>query len=435
MVSGSRPDAPAVSESCDHLTRGGQPWLYVADTMWSAFTHVPEGDWERYLEKRRRQGFSVLQDSVLPILHDLSGATALPEPFAGLWDGRPRLGALRADYVEAAKERLDAARRHGFVPALVDLWCNYAPNTWASRSRPEYVFAPGALEEYLSCVAEAFAPYEPIHIVSGDADFADPVSVDFYSGALSFMRQHAPISLTGMHLQPAAELPAAELPAPIADSPDLDLYLYQSGHHVELAHLTWSLAQSYRGRPVRRPVINIEPCYEGHGHGHRYGRFDRRDVRRAWWQSMLAGASAGFAYGAHGVWGWHAAGAPFNHADFSGVPFDRWDALEFPGADDVALTAHLARTLGIYGARPARHLAPGLPPEARLAEAPGGAIVAYLPWAIELTLTAAGPATVRRWNLERRDVEELELGGGPIVVPLARSLGDALLVIERQTDE
>jgi hypothetical protein len=421
-----RPRSLAVATSRDHLVEEGRPFFYVADTIWSAFTHVPDADWPRYLEKRRAQGFNALQISILPILHDLSASSDLIEPFAGFWTGRPALGELEPAFLRRATERLAAATELGFVPVLVDIWCNYAPATWASVSRPECVFDWPAARAYLACAVESFASYSPIHVVSGDADFGDPVSTDFYAAALAEVKRLAPEALTAMHLQPEAMLPSV-----IADSPDLDLYVYQSGHHVELSHLSWALAESYRARPVQRPVINIEPCYEGHGHGHRYGRFDRRDVRRAWWQSLLAGASAGVAYGAHGVWGWHRRGASFNHADFSGVPFDRWDALGFPGADDVALTAHLARTLELPRSRPAQHLAPGLPAAARVAEAPGG-VVCYLPWPTEAELALEAPATLRRWDLERRDVEEWHVSSGPVRLPLGRQLGDAVFVIEKE---
>ncbi len=413
-----------IAASRDHLVRDGKPFFYVADTIWMAFTHVPEAHWLRYLAKRRAQGFNALQISVLPVLHDLSAGSDLPEPFPSFWAGRPVLGELAPSYARHALERLEAACAHGFLPALVDVWCTYAPDTWASRDAPQYVFGPHALQDYLACVTELFAPYRPLHIVSGDADFESAASIEFYGAALDTVKRRAPSSLTALHLQPNAVLPPV-----LADSDALDLYVYQSGHHVELADLAYRLAEGYRNRPVMRPTINIEPCYEGHGYGYRYGRFDRRDVRRAWWQGLLAGASAGLAYGAHGVWGWHAAGASFNHAEFSSMPFDRWAALDFPGADEVRFTAWLAESLELYRARPAQHLAPGAPDGVRLAEVPAGGVAVYVPWACELELAVEGPVSVERWDLERRDVERFSVDVGPVCLPLQSFNADALVVL------
>jgi len=42
----------------------GMPFFYLADTVWSAFTNITLEDWEFYLDKRRKQGFNVLQINV-----------------------------------------------------------------------------------------------------------------------------------------------------------------------------------------------------------------------------------------------------------------------------------------------------------------------------------------------------------------------------------
>ena len=417
----------SVSPSGDHLLEDGRPWFYLADTIWSAFTHVPLEDWEVYLAKRRAQGFNALQISVLPVLHDMSEAGDLPEPFPGFWEGKPRFGALSEPYAEAAAVKVGMAREQGFTPVLVDVWCNYAPATWVSPDRPEFIIPDGALDEYLESVAERFRAYAPIHIVSGDADFAQAESIDFYGRALRRIKQLAPESLTGLHLQPEAVLPPV-----LADAPELDLYVYQSGHHVELEQLAYRLAESYLARPVERPIINIEPCYDGHGHGFRYGRFDARDVRRASWQSIVSGASAGLAYGAHGVWQWHARGAGFNHAEFSGRPFDRWTALELSGARDAAFARHLVEELDLYGMAPAQSLLRDAPEQVRAGvSADGSRIVVYIPYSIDIELAIDDATDVVRWNLETRDVESVPASGDPLVVPMSDWIGDSLVVVER----
>ena len=45
--------------------RDGQPFFYLADTCWSAFTNITLEEWEEYLNYRRLQGFNALQINVL----------------------------------------------------------------------------------------------------------------------------------------------------------------------------------------------------------------------------------------------------------------------------------------------------------------------------------------------------------------------------------
>ncbi|MFR3924238.1 MAG: DUF4038 domain-containing protein [Collinsella sp.] len=52
-------------------------------------------------------------------------------------------------------------------------------------------------------------------------------------------------------------------------------------------------------------MVNSEPCYEQMGASRNvYWRFTAQDCRASVWSSILAGASAGVTYGAHGVWNW-----------------------------------------------------------------------------------------------------------------------------------
>ena len=44
----------------------GKPFFWFADTCWSAFTSIPEADWDYYLTRRAEQGMNVLQINTLP---------------------------------------------------------------------------------------------------------------------------------------------------------------------------------------------------------------------------------------------------------------------------------------------------------------------------------------------------------------------------------
>ena len=48
------------------LEKDGNPFFYLADTCWSAFTNISEEEWEYYLYKRKAQGFNTIQINILP---------------------------------------------------------------------------------------------------------------------------------------------------------------------------------------------------------------------------------------------------------------------------------------------------------------------------------------------------------------------------------
>ncbi|MBZ0258115.1 glycoside hydrolase family 140 protein, partial [bacterium] len=81
-----------------------------------------------------------------------------------------------------------------------------------------------------------------------------------------------------------------------------------------------------------RPIINIEPKYEGILAYQSKKPHPPLHVRRASYWSLLCAPPAGITYGAHGVWGWH-----FERGPAIGHPGngdgDPWNvAMKMPGA-------------------------------------------------------------------------------------------------------
>ena len=69
----------------------------------------------------------------------------------------------------------------------------------------------------------------------------------------------------------------------------------QSGHGPE-QRTPYELAERCHAYAIRRPVVNGEPCYEGHGKGRTLTRFRAYDVRKATWQNLFPG------HGGHHLW-------------------------------------------------------------------------------------------------------------------------------------
>jgi hypothetical protein len=335
----------AIAASGDHLVRGASPFVVCADTVWSAFADASPAEFEVYLRKRVSQGFNAVLVSVLPIVHDRSVSPRTRAVF------RPGTRDLDPGYLDAAVELAGQAAAAGLTPLLVVAWYDYVGGERGRRQSPEHALSGAEMSAYLDTITAAFAPCDPVYVLSGDETFTgeDPGP---YPELLAAVARRAPGRLITMHTTPDSTLPAS-----LAGSPDLSFYSYQSGHHHDQQQLAADLARRYHALPAAKPVMNLEPCYEGHGYGGGAGRFTAADVRRALWRSVFSGAPAGLGYGAHGLWQWHRPGASFNGTAFSGPPYS-WDvALEFPGAWQAGLVARLVADHGLYRTRPAPGLA------------------------------------------------------------------------------
>jgi hypothetical protein len=372
----------AIAPGGDYLLRGTSPFVMCADTVWSAFADARPAEWRGYLRKRSSQGFNSLLISVLPIINDRSASAGSRTAFRSL-PGRPGR-ELDPAYLDAAVSLVADAAEAGLTPVLVLLWYDYVAGERGLARSPEQILGSAETSAYLDTVTEAFAPYEPVYVVSGDELFSSH-DAGPYPALLSAVKARAPGSLTTLHTTPETTLPAQ-----LAESADLDFYAYQSGHYRDRQELTTELAERYLALPARKPVINLEPCYEGHGWGDKGGgRFCAADVRRAIWRSVFGGASAGFAYGAHGLWQWHRAGDIFNGAGFSGEPFYWETALDFHGAWSAGLAARIVTDHGLYRARPAQDLVQAPLGDVRaIATSDLSTIAVYAPYATSFALAA-----------------------------------------------
>jgi len=402
-----------VSESRDFFLMDGERFFYLADTCWSAFTNAAYEEWEYYLEYRRMQCFNALQINILP-QHDRSIIEGSLEPFEVLPDGGWDFGRRNEKYFDRAERMVETAVEKGFVPALVVLWCNYVKGTWGSKINPSRIIPMEKLEDYVSYVADRFGKYNPIFIISGDTDFETDESVEYYKTALELVKKKSPGSLTTMHVAGGLW----SLPEAIIKSSNYDFYVYQSGHMKEHQHLPYELAQKFYNMPVKRPIVNGEPCYEGHSHGNKYGRFSSFDVRKAIWQSILSGAKAGTAYGAHGVWPWHKRGVRFGGESFSGTPYEWSVALRFPGAFDAAFAKWLFEKYDLFSINPANDKLLNETAEIRVSE-DEEKIVIYTPYNWDVKLKIDGG--LYRW-------EGIDLGSRRVFKPNVEKYGDYSII-------
>jgi len=370
-----------IAGSRDRFERRGRPWFYLADTVWSAFTNATTDEWKEYLGFRRQQGFNALQINILP-QWDRSRGSEPFEPFARKGKDGWDFSSPNPRYFERARRMSEMAAEEGLLSALVLLWCDYVPGTWGAEMVPGHAITAEEVAPYVRYVAEAFKGLSPVYLVSGDTRFTAPETTDIYRRALALIKAHAPESPTTLHLAPDAELPDD-----LINADELDFYMFQSGHHIEQQERAYRLAESFSSLPVKRPVVNGEPCYEGIGYFQRYGRFSAGQVRRSVWQSLLSGAKAGVSYGCHGLWSWHRTDMSFGPLGFWDPPYPWSTALRLPGAWDAAFSRWVFETFDLFDLEPKQQQVVSETPEIRLAAASNqGKVAVYVPAATTLRL-------------------------------------------------
>lgn len=365
------------------FTRSGKDFFYLADTVWSAFTNITMEEWEYYLNQRKFEGFNVLQINTLP-QWDRSTSDLNFYPFPTRDRQTFEFTSFQEDYFTRAKKMCRMAVDKGFRLALVLLWSNYVPGTWASDLISDNIIPYDFIKPLIEKLYQTFDKFNPIYVVGGDTDFESDESVRYYGHALDLMNQLSPHTLKTFHIKGRYD----KIPEQFIDK--IDFYMFQSGHNAAYQAMSYELAKKFYSSYPPKPIVNAEPCYEQMGYSRNiYGRFTQRDIRKAAWSSLLSGASAGVTYGAHGIWSWQKIGKP--KTGVLGEGFDEpmpWeDAVKFPGAWDYGYIKYLFELYRIGELTPA-DMVKNNTSEIRCAQQPGGDLVlAYLPSNTNLILT------------------------------------------------
>lgn len=382
-----------IAENKKTLLRDGNPFFYLADTCWSAFTNITDDEWDYYLYKRKVQGFNTIQINILP-QWDASVTDLDYQPFL---QGDPY--RLNDAYFAHAREMCIKAKQEGFELALVVLWCNYVPGTWASRMLPDGILPFECLENYVDQVHRTFTDLEPLYIISGDTDFPEEETVRYYVHVGRILKRLAPDCLYTTHIKGRY----SEIPAELYDL--MDLCFYQSGHNAKDLTMPYSLSEIMQEKYPGKPVINSEPCYEEMGYsGNMYGRWTREDVRRAAYVSILSGACAGITYGAAGIYSWHKVkkGFPTLLGEGFDMPKSWEDAMAFPGAWDYGYLKLLLEELRAEELTPRQDLLVNQTTDIRVAESGPEILLIYVPCNTRVRLKA----DLSGWDVKAIDLSE-----------------------------
>jgi hypothetical protein len=316
----------------------GTPFFFLADTAWNGPMQATAEEWEHYLGDRGAKSFSAVM--FLPTQYRACEGT--PDGRRA-YEGRDpiRIDPLFFRHIDA---KVDAVNRAGMlaVPLLLHAGRDTALN-------PGNDLGPG---EAATLARYQVARWGAHHVLW---DFV--AEADFHLDAERWRKLgRAVFGRGGGH--PVTVHPHGRdwVLDELGAEPWLDVCGYQSAHGDDDDHWRWILhgppSRDWRRLPAR-PVINLEPPYEGH-----LGRpggvlFDDFWVRRASLWSLLSVPPAGVGYGSHGVWSWSDGSAPpMAHAK-TGTPMPWREALEAPGAAQLGRLAELLAGLDWWRLRPA----------------------------------------------------------------------------------
>lgn len=328
----------------------GTPFFWLADTAWNGVLKADPGDWERYLDARRQQGFTAVQfvsTHWRAFPKDRWGETA--------YTGERRI-RINPRFFQRLEGKVEAINRHGLVAAPVVLWALKPPS-------PAAVLAEEDLVKLAKYIVARWGAYHVVWILGGDGNYLGERAERWRRiGRAVFGRRHD--RLVTMH--PGGLLWVAD---EFRAEPWFDFIGYQSGHGDSAEHLRWLVfgppAREWRKRPPR-PIVNLEPNYESHLAYHSRRPFTAFHVRRALYWSLLISPTAGVTYGNHGIWFWaERPQVPTDHPH-SGVAPVWSEALFSEGARSVSLLKRFFSSIEWWKLLPCPELLleqPGTPEE------------------------------------------------------------------------
>jgi hypothetical protein len=347
-----------VSENRRFLVHAdGTPFFYLGDTAWELFHRLNKEETGRYLEDRRRKGFTVIQAVVLAEFDGLTVPNAQGDlPLVDADPSRPN-----EPYFAHVDWVVKTAAEKGLYIGMLPTWGDKVfKERWGIG--PEVFKEPEVARRYGRFVGRRYASAPNIIWINGGDRRGDTYEPIWDALADGIREGDAGAHLMTFH--PAGGRSSAEW---FHDRPWLDFNMLQSGHSARDIPTHEAIARDYARSPIK-PVLDGEPRYEDHpiNWDPKNGWFDEHDVRQAVYWSVFAGGF-GVTYGCHDVW------QMFTEArkPVSSARTDWRTAIDLPGAGQML---HLRR---LMESRPFLERRPG---QALVVEPGAGADHVRLTW-------------------------------------------------------
>jgi len=321
----------------------GTPFFWLADTAWNGPLKSTDEEWAFYLRTRQRQKFNAVQWV----------ATQWRASPSGDRDGRLAFTGQEAieinpAYFQQLDRKVQALSDAGFLNVPVLLWAIGGGSN--PRINPGFSLPEDQAVRLARYMVARWQAYPTVWILPGDGDYRGEKSMRWKRIGLAVFGNvtHSPVMLHPGGMQWHWK--------EFHEEKWLGAIGYQSGHGDEENTLRWMLegpaTEDWTKMP-HRPFINLEPPYEDHIAYQSKKPHDDASVRRAIYWCLLNTPTAGTSYGAHGVWGWDdGSGPPTDHPG-SGTPRPWKEALELPGANQMAHLYDTFSSIDFWRLRPA----------------------------------------------------------------------------------
>lgn len=287
------------------VTEDGKPFFWLGDTAWEIFHRLTREEAIEYLDKRRQQGFNVIQAVALAEFNGLTepnahGRKPLLQNEQGEYDPlRPDLEG-EYSYWDHVDYVVKSARDRGIYVALLPTWGDkYHIASWDTWGQGPAVFTPENARGYGRWIAERYQDHDHIvWVLGGDRPLLTRHHFEVIrSMALGIREAVGQNQLITFH--PTG---ASSSSRHVHAEDWLDFNMIQSGHRAAQAHNDRFVEGDCALEPTK-PTLEAEPRYEDHpiDFDAQNGYFDAADVRLAAYRAVFAG-SLGVTYGHHSVW-------------------------------------------------------------------------------------------------------------------------------------
>jgi hypothetical protein len=308
--------------------RDGTPFFYLGDTAWELFHRASREEATRYLENRRRKGFTVIQAVALAEFDGLTVPNAYGQ--RPLLDNDPARPNER--YFEHVDFVVDTAADKGLFVGILPTWGDKVGPLMKWGKGP-VVFTKENARQYGRYLGTRYRGRpNVIWILGGDRN------PDGREEVWRAMAAGIAEGDGGNHLMTYHPMGASSSSKWFHGDEWLDFNMLQSGHAERDLDNGAMVAADYALTPAK-PCMDGEPRYEDHpiNWDPKNGWFDDYDVRQAAYWALFAGAH-GHTYGCHDIWQLFAPGRePVSSAR---TPWTK--ALDLPGAWDML---HVRRLL------------------------------------------------------------------------------------------
>ena len=323
-----------------HLeTTDGKPFLFLADTCWTGPALSTESEWAEYLADRKAKGFTAIQFNLV------SPWRAAPTDRDGRIAYHLEGDALTVNtaFFDQAEARMKAIVDAGLLPVPVLIWANNKGDAGRDLSEANVI-------KLINYELDRLGKYPALWILAGDTS---------YRGADGERWKRVGQSVfAGRNLVTTTHPNGENFPwRDWADESWLSVLSYQSGHGDSAKTIKWLTTGPATTFTATKPVINLEPPYEGHNGYSSRKPHSAVSTRRAMYWSLLVTPTAGVTYGGHGIWSWHTRPGqePTGHKG-SGVAKVWRDALNLPFARQLHVIADTFGRVPWTELRPAQTL-------------------------------------------------------------------------------